>query len=90
MDLHWNRNLNPCLFDRGRLYVAPADNPRVYAFDAFTGQILWPGRHSDHATGTQVQDPLDDVVDLLGVCGDHLIAGGHRLYWIDISAAAGR
>ncbi len=85
LDPHWSRDLNPCLFDRGRLYVAPADSPRVYAFDAFTGQILWPGRHTDQMTGNPVQDPLDDVVDLLGVCGDHLIAGGHRLYWININ-----
>ena len=85
LEPHWNRDLNPCLFDRGRLFVAPADSPRVYAFDAFTGQILWPGRHSDQATGNPVQDPLDDVVDLLGVSGDCLIAGGHRLYWINIT-----
>jgi hypothetical protein len=31
-----------------------------------------------------VQDPLDDVTDLLGVRGDCLIASGHRLYWINI------
>jgi outer membrane protein assembly factor BamB len=84
LDPHWSRELNPCLFDRGRLYVAPADSPRVYAFDAFTGQILWPGRHSDRATGDPVQDPLDDVVDLLGVRGDCLIASGYRLYWINL------
>ena len=32
-----------------------------------------------------MQDPLDDVVHLLGVCGDCLIASGHRLYWINIA-----
>ena len=46
MDAHWQRDLNPCLFDHGRLYVAPADSPRVYALDAATGQILWPGRRT--------------------------------------------
>jgi len=85
MEPHWNRDLNPCLFDRGRLYVAPADSPKVYCFDAFTGQVLWPGRHSDQATGNPVQDPLDDVVHLLGVRGDYLIASGYRLYWININ-----
>ena len=85
MEPHWSREANPCLFDRGRLYVAPADSPRVYAFDAFTGQILWPGRHGEQAIGNPVQDPLDDVVDLLGVRGDRIIAGGHRLYWININ-----
>jgi outer membrane protein assembly factor BamB len=84
MAQHWSRDLNPCLFDRGRLYVAPADSPKIYCFDAFTGQILWPGRHNDKATGDPVQDPLDDVTDLLAVRGDCLIAGGRRLYWINI------
>jgi len=85
MDAHWQRDLNPCLFDHGRLYVAPADSPRVYALDAATGQILWPGRRADHPAATPVQDPLDDVVHLLGVSGDCLIASGDRLYWIAIS-----
>ncbi len=85
MDPHWSRELNPCVFDRGRLFVAPADSPKVYAFDAGTGQILWPGRDSDKTTGYPVQDPLDDVVHLLGVRGNYLIASGYRLYWINVS-----
>jgi hypothetical protein len=91
MDAHWQRDLNPCLFDHGRLYVAPADSPRIYAFDAATGQILWPGRRDDrpadhgYMVPAPVQDPLDDVVHLLGVCGDCLIASGHKLYWIAIA-----
>ncbi len=85
MDAHWSRELNPCVFDRGRLYVAPADSPHVFALDAGTGQILWPGRRGNQAAGSPVQDPLDDVVHLLGVSGDCLIASGYKLYWIDIS-----
>ena len=82
---HWQRDLNPCLFDHGRLYAAPADSPRLYCLDAATGQILWPGRRGDRAAQGPVQDPLDDVVHLLGVSGDCLIASGHRLYWIDLA-----
>jgi outer membrane protein assembly factor BamB len=72
-DAHWCRDLNPCLYDRGTLLVAPADNPRIFALDAVTGQILW-------YTGVEVED----VVHLLGVSGDRLIAGGSRLYWIGL------
>ena len=32
-----------------------------------------------------MQDPLDDVVHLLGVSGDCLIASGEKLYWIAIA-----
>ena len=70
---HWQRDLNPCLYDHGTLLVAPADSPRIFALDAATGQILWQ-------TGTQV----DDVVHLLGTSGDCLIASGRRLYWISL------
>jgi outer membrane protein assembly factor BamB len=71
---HWQRDLNPCLLDRGTLLVAPADSPRLFAFDAATGQILWQ-------TGTEVED----IVHLLGVVDDQLIASGGRLYWIATS-----
>ena len=70
---HWRRDLNPCVFDRGTLLVAPADSPRVFAFDASTGQLLWQ-------TGTEVED----AASLLGTAGDWLIAGGSRLYWISL------
>ncbi|HBO44949.1 MAG TPA: hypothetical protein DD670_13675 [Planctomycetaceae bacterium] len=70
---HWGRSLNPGLYDRGVLLVAPADSRRILAFDGLTGQILWQ-------TGTEVED----VVHLLGVADDCLIASGKRLYWIDL------
>lgn len=67
------RDLNPCVYDRGRLLVAPADSRRILAIDAATGQILWQ-------TGAEVED----AVHLLGVAGDWLIASGHRIYWISL------
>ena len=70
---HWRRELNPCLLDHGTLLVAPADSPRIFAFDAATGQILWQ-------TGTEVED----AAGLVGTVGDWLIAGGARLYWISM------
>jgi len=70
---HWRRELNPCVLDRGTLLVAPADSPRIFAFDAATGQILWQ-------TGAEVED----AAGLLGTAGDWLIAGGSRLYWISL------
>jgi hypothetical protein len=41
--------------------------------DAGTGQILWH-------TGPE----MEDVVHLLGVANERLIASGHRLYWIGL------
>jgi outer membrane protein assembly factor BamB len=70
---HWQRDLTPCVFHRGQLLVAPADSPRIFGLEASTGQILWQ-------TGTQVED----VVHLLGVSDDSLIASGRRLYWIGL------
>ncbi len=66
------RNLNPCLYHRGVLYVAPSDSRRIFALDAVSGQILWQ-------TGSQVEN----VSHLLGVAGEILIASGKRLYWIE-------
>jgi hypothetical protein len=70
---HWRRGLNPCVFDRGTLLVAPVDSPRLFAFDAAGGQMLWQ-------TGSEVED----ADHLLGVAGDWLIAGGRKLYWISL------
>ena len=68
---HWARDLTPCLADRGTLYVAPADTPYVFALAADNGQMLW-----------QSSEKLADVVHLLGVSNDCLIASGPKLYWI--------
>ncbi len=66
------RDLNPCVFDRGRVFAAPADTPAIFALDAATGELLWENRKAGDAT------------QLLGVVGENLIASGRRLYWLDI------
>ena len=70
---HESRDLTPCLFDRGWLYVAPSDSPRIFAFDSGYGQMPW-----------QTSTAVEDAVHLLGVVGNQLIAAGDRLYWIDL------
>jgi outer membrane protein assembly factor BamB len=77
---HWSRELNPCVYHRGVLYAAPADSPRVFAFDAGDGQILWQ-------SGTEIED----AVNVLGVADDFLIVSGWRLYWLNLKGQrAGR
>ncbi len=71
---HLDRDLVPCLYDRGTLLVAPADTPRIYCLDAFTGQVLWQ-------TGPEVEE----AVQLLGVAHEYLVAAGHKLYWIGLA-----
>jgi len=73
---HWRRDLNPCLYDRGTLMVAPADSPEIFALDAVTGGELW-------RTGSEVED----VLHLLGTTEEHLIAAGDKLYWIALGGA---
>ncbi|MCL6503212.1 MAG: PQQ-like beta-propeller repeat protein [Pirellulales bacterium] len=73
---HFYRDLNPCVYDRGVLFVAPADSPYILALDAPTGLRRW------------ATDLPKDAVHLLGVAEGRLIASGDRLWWID--AATGR
>ena len=73
---HYFRDLNPCVYDRGSLFVAPSDCESILALDAATGTIQW----ESHAS-------LGEAMHLLGVSGDHLIASGKKLWWL--SAASG-
>ncbi|HEX5445024.1 MAG TPA: PQQ-binding-like beta-propeller repeat protein, partial [Pirellulales bacterium] len=70
---HFYRDLNPCVYHRGWIYVAPSDSRDILAFDAPTGMPLrW-------------EPPLaEDAVHLLGVSHDRLMASGDRLRWIDV------
>ncbi len=70
---HFYRDLTPCLYDRGRLIVAPADSDSILAYDAATGLLLWE-------TGL-----AKDVVHLLGVGGDALWASGEKLWHINVA-----
>jgi outer membrane protein assembly factor BamB len=71
---HWYRDLNPCVVAKELVLVAPADCDRIFALDATTGMLLWT---------TEPQHAVD-AVHVLGVSGNHLIASGDRIYWIDV------
>ncbi len=73
---HWHRTLTPCLYHQGRIVVAAADRPELFALDAASGHMLWI---------TAAGQP-QDVVHLLGVYQDRLIASGDRLWWIDVES----
>ncbi|MEX0679007.1 MAG: PQQ-binding-like beta-propeller repeat protein [Pirellulales bacterium] len=69
---HFYRDLNPCIYDRGKLLVAPADCESIFALDAGSGELVW-------------DSPLpEDVVHLLGVGAGNLLASGDSLWWIDV------
>lgn len=68
---HFYRDLTPCIYDRGLVYVAPSDSASIYAFYAATGMLAW-------------RSPWpEDVVHLLGISGNRLVASGDKLWWLD-------
>ncbi|MEX0713075.1 MAG: PQQ-binding-like beta-propeller repeat protein [Pirellulales bacterium] len=70
---HFYRDLTPCVYDRGMLFVAPSDSVYILAFDAPTGLPVWR------------TDLPKDAVHLLGVSANHLLASGDKLWWIRLS-----
>ena len=68
---HFYRDLNPCVYHQGTLFVAPGDSESILALDAGSGQTLW-----------ETSLPAD-AVHLLGVGEGNLIASGDHLWWID-------
>jgi outer membrane protein assembly factor BamB len=66
------RDLNPCVFHRGILYVAPGDFRGVVALSADTGEMQW------------TNSLAEDAVHLLGIAHERLITSGDRLWWIDV------
>lgn len=69
---HFYRDLNPCIYYRGTLLVAPTDCQSIFALDAATGQRLWESHLPE------------DAVHLLGVGKGNLLASGDALWWIDV------
>lgn len=70
---HFYRDLNPCVYDRGRLFFAPSDSEPIIALEADTGEILWES--APHP---------DTAIHLLGVGAGNLIASGESLWWINV------
>ncbi len=68
--VHYFRDLTPCVYDRGTLYVAPSDSEHVLALDAAAGLWRWESRVAG------------DAIHLLGVQGEYLFASGDQLWWI--------
>ncbi|HEX4148329.1 MAG TPA: PQQ-binding-like beta-propeller repeat protein, partial [Pirellulales bacterium] len=77
---HFYRDLTPCVYDSGRLFVAPSDAPPVFALDAASGLLLWKVEPSQN----------DTPIHLIGVAGGHLWASGEKLWWIDIATGKRR
>ena len=71
---HLYRDLTPCLYDRGKVYVAPADCSDILAINASTGMLVWPSPHAE------------DAVHMLGVGGGNLLASGDKLWWINTTS----
>lgn len=71
IDLHYFRDLNPCLCYRDLVIVAPTDSDRIFAIDAVTGRPRWENKNAE-------------AIHLLGVGAGNLIASGVYLYWIDV------
>ncbi len=71
------RDLNPCIYYRGSLFVAPTDYEGILALDAATGRKLW-------------DSPVVGVVHLLGVGGGNLIASGDQLWWFNVDGGKAR
>ena len=74
---HWYRDLNPCIYHRGMVFVGPTDSPHLFALDTASGRLLWQTVEPPPELG-------NDPIHLLGVAQDHLIASGKMLWWINI------
>ena len=71
---HFYRDSNPCVYSRGKLFVAPTDTPNVLALDASTGALLWESPH------------FPETIHLIGVVGDQLIGSGKQIVWWNVDS----
>lgn len=78
---HLYRDLTPCLYDRGRLFVAPADSERIICLDAQSGGFHW-----DTLLWARGQYHPEDAIHLLGVANGYLVAAGDRLWRIHVES----
>lgn len=67
---HFYRDLTPCVYDRGTIFVAPSDSRHIIAIDATSGLLRWE------------TDVAKNVVHLLGTGGDYLFATGDHMWRI--------
>ncbi len=70
---HFGRTLNPCIYSRGVVVVAPRDSPALMALDASNGRLLWK-------SAPMTSYPLH----LLGAADDMLLAAGENLWWFNM------
>lgn len=72
--LHFYRDLNPCLVHRDLVIVAPTDCNRLFAIDATSGIPIW-------VTAAEL---AADAIHLLGVVDDRVVVSGECVYWFDV------
>jgi len=70
---HLYRDLVPCVYAGGKIYVAPSDAGQIFAFHAGSGAALW----------ATAPGAANSIVHLLGVGEGNLLASGKSLWWID-------
>jgi outer membrane protein assembly factor BamB len=68
------RDLSPCVYDRGMIFAAPSDSEVLLGLDATTGVFKWEAAPLDG----------DTPGHLIGVAGDKLVACGKKLWFINV------
>ena len=69
---HLYREMNPCLLYKDLIIAAPSDCAKLFALDVMTGKLIWENGIPQ------------DMVHLLGVVDDQLVASGEKLWWLDV------